>query len=360
MYRKFENHKTNDSLPFVKRFFRFFFFLFSLSLSLHISNILSLLSFIFFLPFSSFSFTSISDPLFSSHILIHSYPPHPPAPQLILTPISLTSQQHTVHHIETTMTAITHSPLVDRLEYEDQEHLETASIESTRSSSVQNSSSPSASSSSTSLDQLLPAMTAEGTTPAPSDDHSDMVSHSSEIILHDEESFHGIHHSPPPPFEEISRPNSPSPPRTVTTPLVVDPHPLAHSISAYHHHEETSGPQQIQLPTPGSSTPISSSPPRASRSTHHRNGHGSFQNHHTLPSPFSFFSHSLTQSEHPLVSPPAKTLKIELEEPEIVLMTGTTATLKGTLFLNLQKNTKIKTLHLEFSGRSSVTWIDGK
>ncbi|KAF8929069.1 hypothetical protein BGZ52_002605 [Haplosporangium bisporale] len=256
------------------------------------------------------------------------------------------------------MTAITHSPLVDRLEYEDQEHLETASIESTHSSPVQHPSSPSASSSSTSLDQLPPAMTAEGTTPAPSDDHSDMVSHSSDIILHDEDSFHGIHHPAPPPFEEISRPNSPSPPRTITTPLVVDPHPLSHSIQAYHHHEETSGPQQTQLPTSGSSTPISSSPPRTPRPTHLRNGHGSFQNHHTLPSPFSFFSHSLTQSEHPLVSPSTKTLKIELEEPEIVLMTGTTATLKGTLFLNLQKNTKIKTLHLEFSGRSSVTWID--
>ncbi|KAG0031267.1 hypothetical protein BGZ81_001556 [Podila clonocystis] len=201
-------------------------------------------------------------------------------------------------------------------------------------------------------------MTAEGTTPAPSNDHSDMVSHSSEIILHDEESFHGIHYSPPPPFEEISRPNSPSPPHTISTPLIIDPHPLSHSIRAHDHEVQTSRPQQIQPSTSGSSTPISGSPPRAPRPSHHRNGHGSFQNHHTLPSPFSFFSHSLTQGDHIGVSPSAKTLKIELEESEIVLMAGTTATLRGTLFLNLQKNTKIKTLNLEFSGRSSVTWID--
>ncbi|KAF9308543.1 hypothetical protein BG003_010973 [Podila horticola] len=255
------------------------------------------------------------------------------------------------------MTAITHSPLVDRLEYEDQEHLETASNEATHSTPVQHCSSPSASSSSTSFDLLPPAMTAEGTTPAPSDDHPDMVSHSSEIVLHDEESFHGIHHSSPPPFEEISRPNSPSPPRTIATPLIIDPRPLSHSITTQDHEVQTSRPQQIQTSASGSSTPISTSPPRALHPTHHRNSHGPFQNHHTLPSPFSFFSHSLTQSDHP-VTPSAKTLKIELEESEIVLMAGTTATLKGTLFLNLQKNTKIKTLNLEFSGRSSVTWID--
>ncbi|KAG0078702.1 hypothetical protein BGZ93_011195 [Podila epicladia] len=253
------------------------------------------------------------------------------------------------------MTAFTHSPLVDRLEYEDQEHLETASG-SINSSPVHRPSSPSASSSSSSLDLLPPAMTAEGTTPAPSDDHSDMVSHSSEIILHDEESFHGIHHSPPPPFEEISRPSSPSPPRTIATSLI-DPHPFSHFITANDHEVQTSRPQQIQPSASGSSTPISNSPPRAPHTTHHRNGHGSFQNHHALPSPFSFFAHSLTQGDS-LVSPSAKTLKIELEESEIVLMTGTTATLRGTLFLNLQKNAKIKTLNLEFSGRSSVTWID--
>lgn len=254
------------------------------------------------------------------------------------------------------MTAIAYSPLVDRLEYEDQEHLEPANG-STHSSPVHHPSSPSASSSSTSVDLLPPAMTAEGTTPAPSDDHSDMVSHSSEIILHDEESFRGIHHSPPPSFEEISRPSSPSPPRTIATPLI-DPHPLLHSITAHDHQVQSSRPQQIQPSASGSSTPISTSPPRALRPTHHRNGHGSFQNHHALPSPFSFFANSLTQGDS-LVSPSAKTLKIELEESEIVLMTGTTATLKGTLFLNLQKNAKIKTLNLEFSGRSSVTWIDG-
>lgn len=45
---------------------------------------------------------------------------------------------------------------------------------------------------------------------------------------------------------------------------------------------------------------------------------------------------------------------------DVVLTTGKTALLEGTLYLTLQKTTKIKTLNLEFTGRSSFTWVDGK
>ncbi|KAF9415645.1 hypothetical protein BGZ94_010445 [Podila epigama] len=58
------------------------------------------------------------------------------------------------------------------------------------------------------------------------------------------------------------------------------------------------------------------------------------------------------------MSPSIKTLKIDLDTTELVLMTGTTIVLEGTLLLNLQKTTKVKTLQLEFSGRSSVSWVE--
>ncbi|KAG0212825.1 hypothetical protein BGX28_005481 [Mortierella sp. GBA30] len=53
-----------------------------------------------------------------------------------------------------------------------------------------------------------------------------------------------------------------------------------------------------------------------------------------------------------------KTLRLELVQSEIVLMTGKAAVLEGTLYVNLQKNTKVKSLQLEFTGQSSVTWVD--
>ncbi len=55
-----------------------------------------------------------------------------------------------------------------------------------------------------------------------------------------------------------------------------------------------------------------------------------------------------------------KTLRIELVESEITLALGKPAMLEGTVYLNLQKNTKVKSLQLEFSGRTSVTWVDGE
>ncbi|KAF9903379.1 hypothetical protein EC991_003880 [Linnemannia zychae] len=71
-------------------------------------------------------------------------------------------------------------------------------------------------------------------------------------------------------------------------------------------------------------------------------------------SPFSLFSHG----SHSPTGEPVKTLKIELAQPEIILSTGQTTLLEGVVYVNLHKTTKVKSLHLEFSGRSSVTWVD--
>lgn len=81
-----------------------------------------------------------------------------------------------------------------------------------------------------------------------------------------------------------------------------------------------------------------------------------------MPSPFSFFaSTTLPSEDHREKSQSnTKTLRIELAKSELVLMTGKTTTLQGVLYVNLQKSTKVKSLQMEFSGRSSVTWVDGK
>jgi hypothetical protein len=81
----------------------------------------------------------------------------------------------------------------------------------------------------------------------------------------------------------------------------------------------------------------------------------------SMPSPFSFFASTTSSNEDPRDKPQSnmKTLKIELANSELVLMTGKTTTLQGVLHVNLQKNTKVKSLQIEFSGRSSVTWVDG-
>lgn len=213
-------------------------------------------------------------------------------------------------------------------------------------------------------DDLPPAFSSVGTTPAPSDDHSDMVSHHSEIVVVDEESFHNIRHHPS--STAPTRASSPVPPRTTATNLSVvhRTSPLSNSFTA----AET----EVMLPSPvEESSPSSSS--RDTRSLAAANSavtsfftapppavHHNRHDHHTIPSPFSFFAHT----PHSHVDHPApqhiKTLRIEVANKEVVLTTGKNALLEGTLYLTLQKTTKIKTLNLEFSGRSSFTWVDGK
>ncbi|KAF9910014.1 hypothetical protein BX616_010996 [Lobosporangium transversale] len=84
-------------------------------------------------------------------------------------------------------------------------------------------------------------------------------------------------------------------------------------------------------------------------------------NHH-IPPPFSFFATTAFTSQdevaHPKPNTHIKTLRIELAQTELVLMAGKPTVLEGVLYVTLQKNTKVKSLQLEFSGRSSVTWID--
>ncbi|KAF8945817.1 hypothetical protein BGZ47_001894 [Haplosporangium gracile] len=209
-------------------------------------------------------------------------------------------------------------------------------------------------------DDLPPAFSSVGTTPAPSDDHSDMVSHHSEIVVVDEESFHNLCHHPS--SATPTRASSPAPPRTTATTLSVvhRTSPLSNSFTA----AET----EIMLPSP---VEESSSPSRDTRSLAAANStvtsfftapppavHHNRHDHHTMPSPFSFFAHTPhSHGDHPAPQH-IKTLRIELANKDVVLTTGKTTLLEGTLYLTLQKTTKIKTLNLEFSGHSSVTWID--
>ncbi|KAI1317400.1 hypothetical protein EDD11_008464 [Mortierella claussenii] len=88
-----------------------------------------------------------------------------------------------------------------------------------------------------------------------------------------------------------------------------------------------------------------------------------------MPSPFSFFANSTTPAttmqdesnttghgSHSRAS--VKTLRIELTHSEIVLVAGKPTVLEGVLYVTLNKSTKVKSLQLEFTGRSSVTWVD--
>lgn len=252
----------------------------------------------------------------------------------------------------------------------------------------------SASSSTCSVDQLPPAFSAEGTTPAPSNSHADMISHHSEIVVVDEDSFEDIHHPPPPAFLEANRPTSPTPPRTTSTTLIINSHPLSNSITPNNIHQQRSGSDEdyhsdedrniravaeaeaaasyengeaIDLepesrphehvnlePTFSSATTgIFTAPAPHSHQT-------SRHDHHHMSLPFSFFANSsIAHGEHHNTAH-VKTLKIELAQKETVLIAGGATKLEGTLYLNLRHNTKVKSLQLEFSGRSSVTWVDGE
>ncbi|KAG0298771.1 hypothetical protein BGZ96_007646 [Linnemannia gamsii] len=213
-------------------------------------------------------------------------------------------------------------------------------------------------------DDLPPAFSSVGTTPAPSDDHSDMDSHHSEIVVVDEESFHNILHQPS--STAPTRTSSPVPPRTTATTLSV-----VHRTSPLASSSFTAAETETMLPSPVEESSSSSSSQSHARSIAAANSiatsfftapspaaHSSRHDYHTIPSPFSFFAHTpQSHGEHP---PPQqiKTLRIELTNKDVVLTTGKTTLLEGTLHLTLQKTTKIKTLNLEFSGRSSLTWVD--
>ncbi|KAG0213481.1 hypothetical protein BGX28_004336 [Mortierella sp. GBA30] len=207
-----------------------------------------------------------------------------------------------------------------------------------------------------SFDHLPPAMSAYATTPAPSADHSDMDSHNADNLdledddehledhrhhyrqnRHHQSSRHRYEdHSP----QSSSRPNSPPLPPTTTTILA---HPLSNSINAT--------PSSSFSSTEPSSSTLSPQQTTASTNTSSQN-----ENHHghTL-SPFSFFSSNSVLHGNGSSS---KTLRIELSQPDVVLMSGQSTVLEGVVYVNLHKNTKVKSLLLEFSGRSSVTWVD--
>ncbi|KAI1298980.1 hypothetical protein EDD11_006589 [Mortierella claussenii] len=215
------------------------------------------------------------------------------------------------------------------------------------------------------FDRLPRAMSAHGSTPAPSDDHADMVAHASEITLEDEdedEEDHledartrrrqshqrqhahlGYDRSP----QSTSRPSTPPAPQTTATVLA---HPLSNSITA----------------TPSSSfstiaslvdTGLSSGGPSSSTASPSHTTHSDTHHGHSM-SPFSFFSHVSGSHSGDHSASSSKTLRIELTHPEVVLQSGQSTALEGIVYVNLHKNTKVKTLQLEFSGRSSVTWVD--
>ncbi|KAF9283181.1 hypothetical protein BGZ68_005509 [Mortierella alpina] len=193
------------------------------------------------------------------------------------------------------------------------------------------------SSSSSSLDQLLPAFSAHGTTPAPSDDHTHMDLHPSTTVAGNDGNFVPVSSS------VRRRTQSPPTSRTIVNPLVVVQHPpRASAVSLEHGLRRRSEP----LTTSFFNAPLP---------VHH----SPRPEHNHTTSPFLFFGHTNGDPQHHHHSyAHMKTLRIELVESEIILTLGKPAMLEGTLHLNLQKSTKVKSLQLEFSGRTSVTWVD--
>ncbi|KAG0033061.1 hypothetical protein BGZ81_009503 [Podila clonocystis] len=193
-----------------------------------------------------------------------------------------------------------------------------------------------------------------GSTPAPSDDHPDMVSHSSQILLEDEDDqayedrqrasrsrarHHYSHSQGGSPFS--SRPNSPSPPPPLTTAsTLLNNHPLANSVSNTPSSSSADGPSTSALQHALSffgHHPMHSSPGGITGGNGHANTH---------------------PDQYPSSASSSKTLRIELTKPEVVLHNGQSTRMEGILYVNLHKSTKVKSLTLEFSGRSSVTWVD--
>lgn len=202
-----------------------------------------------------------------------------------------------------------------------------------------------------SFDLLPPAMSAHGATPAPSHDHSDMVSHNTDVVYDDDDEsledhrYSSRRRSP----QSHSRPSSPPLPPTTSTILH---HTNSLSVTSSSNFSPSTS-RSDGGPSSSTASPIQTANGSSSNGTgDHHSSHS-----HAL-SPFSFFSHGShsPNGEHHST----KTLKIELTHPEVVLMTGQTTMLEGVVYVNLHKTTKVKSLHLEFSGRSSVTWVDGK
>ncbi|KAF9966940.1 hypothetical protein BGZ70_000682 [Mortierella alpina] len=91
---------------------------------------------------------------------------------------------------------------------------------------------------------------------------------------------------------------------------------------------------------------------------HQRTGRHPRPAHNHTTTPLSFFGATNGDAQHHHSFAPVKTLRIELVETEITLAMGRPAMLEGTLYLSLQKSTKVKSLQLEFSGRSFISWAD--
>ncbi|KAG0055433.1 Arrestin domain-containing protein 2 [Gryganskiella cystojenkinii] len=236
------------------------------------------------------------------------------------------------------------------------------------------------SSSSSSLDQLPPAMDAQGTTPAPSHEHSDMDAHTSSMVLEDDDHhehdadrereddeedvrhtsiFSGrqrrsVRHPHQPPTASTSS-------RSQTTSTLLTQQ-LTHSVTA----SPTAYTYSPTVPPSRSDTGQSSSGP-ASTTVSQSHTSTSFPNSSTATpqqtsqnsiSPFSFFS-THHEPQHPSSSGGgSKILKVELSQSEVVLKNGQMTSMTGTVYVNAYKPTKVKSLMLEFSGRSSVTWVD--
>ncbi|KAF9182744.1 hypothetical protein BGZ51_008730 [Haplosporangium sp. Z 767] len=209
-----------------------------------------------------------------------------------------------------------------------------------------------AASSTSSVDQLPPALGSEESRSASCDGFANMMSRRSGIVLEDEEAFEDHDTiSQPPPFDEIhSRSPSPSSPRQ----LHLTSSTTMGSGVPNRFDTETSFPL-ISTSASASASAITSIfnapvPPN----------HGNRQEHNHMSSPFSFFANSTaSHSEHQRQSSAnVKTLRIDVPQKELVLLTGRRTVLEGTLYLNLHRDTKVKSLQLEFMGRSSVTWVD--
>ncbi|KAF9943181.1 hypothetical protein BGZ67_004960 [Mortierella alpina] len=194
--------------------------------------------------------------------------------------------------------------------------------------------SPTPSSSSSSLDRLPPASSAEGTTSASIANHTHEDFSSSATTLGDDGSVQ------PAPSGVRRRAQAPPTPRTTVSPLIVVQHQPRVSAASLDHGAR-------RRSEPAASSLFTVPPP-----SHH--SHRPEHNHTTT----AFFSYTNGDPQHHHSYAHVKTLRIELVESEITLAMGRPAMLEGAVYLSLPKSTKVKSLQLEFSGRSSVAWAD--
>ncbi|KAF8971324.1 hypothetical protein BGZ46_010293 [Entomortierella lignicola] len=193
--------------------------------------------------------------------------------------------------------------------------------------------------STSSLDYLPHSMNDHGPSPYPSSGQANMVAHSSNVTLEDDDDD-----------DDNDDNDGPLPPHSYRH--------FSRSEASIRQSPATESTGRIprSVTAPQSDSGVSSARPLNTGVASSHTFNPDIRHNHPH-SPFSFLSGhgSYTGSEH---SGNSKTLNIELSDPEVVLMNGNVSVMRGTVYVNLHKNIKVKTLQLEFSGRTAITWMD--